>query len=322
MVKFMQDVKTNYLEAFYDCVDESNNVLYDAYHKSYFELIELTVQNILAGEVICDCDEETEKKLNEIYDKIANIDFTVEDVRKAMQAIILKGFKEMRMANGNTTPDTLGIFMAYLISKLCLDKKISILDPLCGTGNLLHTILNHMDKDCTVYACDHDLWMTKLTKMVSDLLSIDVEIFLQDTRNLHFAELDCIVFDMPNVEKEDKQEYFPYLSILHYSKMLKDNGCMIGIVSNDFFDYDKNQAFKKELLKDCSIVGLVELPDNIFVSKPKIILVIQKRIMEDKKNCFMVKLPSFTDVKEFNQSLMEIEAWFEKNNKYRNEEKV
>ena len=99
---------------------------------------------------------------------------------------------------------------------------------------------------------------------------------------------------------------------LFYKDMLKENGSMIGIVGNDFFDYDKNQEFKKQLLVDSSIIGLVELPDKMFVSKPKIILVIQKKVV-DKKNCFMVKLPSFTDVKEFNSVLMDIEAWFEKN---------
>ena len=78
----------------------------------------MTVQNILAGEVVCDCDEETKNKLNQIYDQLVGVDFTVEDVRKAMQAIFLKGFKEMRILNGNTTPDTLGIFIAYLIHKV------------------------------------------------------------------------------------------------------------------------------------------------------------------------------------------------------------
>lgn len=314
----MQDVKVDNLELFYDCVDESNNLLYEATHKNYFELIEMTVKNILASDVVCDCDEETTQRLNEIYDKIVDVDFSVEDVRKAMQAIILKGLKEMRMPNGNTTPDTLGIFITYLITKLTKQEKISILDPLCGTGNLLHTIANHLDKDCSLFACDHDVWMTKLTTMVSDLLSLHVEVFLQDTMNLHLKDLDFIVFDMPNVQKEESKEYFPYQAILHYASMLKENGSMIGIVSNDFFDYDKNQSFKKELMKDCSVIGLVELPDNLFVSKPKIILVIQKKVIEDKKNCFMVKLPSFTDVKEFNNSLRDIETWFEK---YNNNEK-
>ncbi len=315
----MQEMKTEHLELFYDCVDQSNDILYEAFHKSYFDLIEMTVQNILAGEVVCDCDEETKNKLNQIYDQLVGVDFTVEDVRKAMQAIFLKGFKEMRILNGNTTPDTLGIFIAYLITKLNANKKITILDPLCGTGNLLHTVINHLDKECTSFACDHDVWMTKLTKMVSDLLGIPVELYLQDTRNLSLKDMDCILFDMPNVILEEKKSYFPYEAILHYKEMLKSDGAMIAILGSDFFYYDKNQEFKKQLLQDCSIIGLIELPDSMFVAKPKIILVIQK-CMLDKKNCFMVKLPSFTDVKEFNKSLMEIEAWFEKNKNNRSEE--
>lgn len=315
----MQEMKTEHLELFYDCVDQSNDILYEAFHKSYFDLIEMTVQNILAGEVVCDCDEETKNKLNQIYDQLVGVDFTVEDVRKAMQAIFLKGFKEMRILNGNTTPDTLGIFIAYLITKLNANKKITILDPLCGTGNLLHTVINHLDKECTSFACDHDVWMTKLTKMVSDLLGIPVELYLQDTRNLSLKDMDCILFDMPNVILEEKKSYFPYEAILHYKEMLKPDGAMIAILGSDFFNYDKNQEFKKQLLQDCSIIGLIELPDSMFVAKPKIILVIQK-CMLDKKNCFMVKLPSSTDVKEFNKSLMEIEAWFENNKNNRSEE--
>lgn len=289
----MQEMKTEHLELFYDCVDQSNDILYEAFHKSYFDLIEMTVQNILAGEVVCDCDEETKNKLNQIYDQLVGVDFTVEDVRKAMQAIFLKGFKEMRILNGNTTPDTLGIFIAYLITKLNANKKITILDPLCGTGNLLHTVINHLDKECTSFACDHDVWMTKLTKMVSDLLGIPVELYLQDTRNLSLKDMDCILFDMPNVILEEKKSYFPYEAILHYKEMLKPDGAMIAILGSDFFNYDKNQEFKKQLLQDCSIIGLIELPDSMFVAKPKIILVIQK-CMLDKKNCFMVKLPSLS----------------------------
>ena len=161
--------------------------------------------------------------------------------------------------------------------------------------------------------------MTKLTKMVSDLLGIPVELYLQDTRNLSLKDMDCILFDMPNVILEEKKSYFPYEAILHYKEMLKPDGAMIAILGSDFFNYDKNQEFKKQLLQDCSIIGLIELPDSMFVAKPKIILVIQK-CMLDKKNCFMVKLPSFTDVKEFNKSLMEIEAWFENNKNNRSEE--
>ena len=312
----MQDVKLNNLELFYDCVDESNNFLYEVFRKPYFELIEMTVKNILAGEVLTEFEDPNDlKKLKKIYAKIKNVDFTVEDVRKAMQSIILRGFKEMRIPNGNTTPDTIGIFMAYLITKMCPNKEISIVDPLCGTGNLLFTIANYLDKETKLYACDNDLWMTKLTSLTSDLLGLNTEVFLQDSLELNLSGIDSLVFDMPHEELKDNK-YFPYEAILHYKNMLKDDGCMIGMVENDFFNYDKNQEFKKKLLEDMSIIGLTELPDEMFKAiKPKIILVLQKRKLRENTKCFMVKLPSFTNVNSFNEALLDIEAWFEKNNK-------
>lgn len=302
------------LELFYDCLDESNNFLYEVFHKPYFELIEMTVKNILAGEVLTEFeDEEKAEELKKIYDKIQDIDFSVEDVRKAMQSIILRGLKEMKIPNGNTTPDTLGILAAYLITKIHKDKKINIYDPLCGTGNLLFTVNNYLDKDCKLFACDDDLWMTKLTALTADLLSVDAEVFYQDTRSLALTGMDAIVFDMPHQEFVDGN-YFPYDAILHFSNELKEDGCMIGIVENDFFDYDANQEFKKELFKSMSILGLIELPDSMFnVGKPKLILVLQKKLLKDAK-CFMVKLPNFNDVKDFNEALIDIEAWFKKNN--------
>ena len=307
----MQDVKIDNLELFYDCVDESNNLLYEIFHRPYFELIEMTAQNILEGEVVTDVDEENRKKLKKIYNKLKNVDFSVEDVRKAMQSIILRGFKEMNIPNGQTTPDTIGIFITYLITKLCNNKEISIVDPLCGTGNLLLTIANHLDKKVNLFACDNDLWMTKLIKIQADLLNENIDIYYQDAMSLYLSGIDTVVFDMPHSIKSDNG-YFPYQAILHFADYVKDDGSMIGLVENDFFDYDKNQEFKKELLGKMSIIGIVELPDNMFkFSKPKIVLVLRKRV-EDKK-CFMVKLPSFSDVKEFNESLIEIEAWFEKN---------
>lgn len=316
----MEDVKIDNMELFYDCLDESINLLYEFYHKPYFDLLELSVNNILAGKVLNDIEPEDEQKLQAIYDKIANVDFNVEDVRKAMQAIVLKGFKEMRISNWNTTPDTLGIFFSYFVTKFFnKDKKLNILDPLCGTGNLLLTLANYLENESNLFACDNDLWMTKLTRMTADLLSHQVEIYLNDTMNLNLYGMDIIAFDMPKSEAPTKDnEYFPYKAMLKYVEMLNQDGVLLGIVENDFFDYDKNKAFKEELLKTSSIVGIVELPDSMFNSiKPKIILVIQKRKVLDRR-CFMVKLPSFKDVKLFNESLKQIEAWFNEN--YKNKE--
>lgn len=308
----MEKAPTDNLELFFDCLDESNNILYEAFekfHKAYFDLLFMTMENIIAGEIVCDCDEEAEKKLDDVYKRISGIEFSVEDVRKAVQAIVLKGFKEMRLPNGNTTPDTLGMLVAYLLNKLFGKDELVLLDPLCGTGNLLFTVANHMSNKMTLLACDHDPFMTKLTSLTAELLHQEIEILLQDTLNLSMNNIDAITFDLPNIV--DKENYEPYKWILHYSKLLNENGAIVAIVPGDFFDYDKKKEFRKELLKEMSILGFIELPDDMFLGKPKCMLVLQKVVLEDNK-CFMIKLPGFKDVKEFNNSLMEIEHWFDK----------
>ena len=307
----MQDIKENNLELFFDCVSESNNLLYEIFHKPYFELIEMTVNNILASDIVCDIENKEDiKKLKKIYKKIEGVNFSVEDVRKAMQSIILRGFKEMNIPNGNTTPDTLGIFINYLLNKVNNNYE-NVCDPLAGVGNLLLTISNMNQGKFNLFACDKDPDMVKLLKLQADLINTPVEIYLQDSLTLLLSNMDVITFDMPHSEYIN-DNYFPYDAILHYKNWLRDNGVLVGIVENDFFDYDKDHNFKKELLKDMTILGIVELPDNMFKSgKPKIILLMQK-IKKDNK-CFMVKLPSFTDVSNFNEELRKIEAWFENN---------
>ena len=307
----MKDVKMDNLELFYDVMTDSCEILYEATKKNYFDLIEESAKNILEGEIVSDIDDEYIKRLSPIYEKLEGIDFSLEDVRKAMQSVILRGFKENNMPNGYTTPDTIGIFFTYLISKLTNKDELNIIDPLCGVSNLLFTISNYFDKKLNLFACDNDSLMIRMTKVLSDLMNINTEIFYQDALSLNINNMDLVIADMPNCILENNK-FFPYEAILHFCSFLNDNGAIILMIQNDFFDYDKNQEFKKELLSKVSLVGLCELPDNMFaLGKPKSILVLQKKEIKDK--CFMVKLPSFTDVKEFNESLLSIEEWFEKN---------
>lgn len=303
---------TDNLEVFYDVFDESCSFLYEKMHKKYLELIILTANNILAGEVLNDLDKEDIDKLNAIYEPLVDKDFTVEEIRKAMQAQILKGIKEMNFQNGLTTPDSIGLLIAYLISRLSKAKELNICDPLIGSGNMLYTISNHLTVNLNLFGCDHNEYMIRIAKVFADLLETNIELHLEDTANLHLNNMDFVVFDLPNVIKDKEKDYLPYKWILHYVDMLKDNGYIIGVVGNDFFDYDKDKAFKKELLQQASIIGLIELPENMFVSKPKSIIIINKKIWENKK-CFMTKLPSLSDVKAFNNELGKLQLWLDEN---------
>lgn len=301
---------TDNLEVFYDVFDESCSFLYEKLHKNYIELIILTAKNILAGEVLNDLDKEDVDKLSNIYKPLYDKDFTTEEIRKAMQAQILKGIKEMNFQNGLTTPDTIGMLMSYFISKLTKSKTLNICDPLIGSGNMLFTISNYLTINLNLYGCDHNEYMIKICKVFADLIETNVELHLEDTLNFRCSNMDFVVFDMPNVIK-NKEDYLPYKWILHYLDMLNDNGYIIGLINNDFFDYDHDKAFKKELITKGSIIGLIELPDNMFVSKPKSLIILSKKIYKDKK-CFMAKLSNFSDVRTFNNELMKIDDYLDK----------
>lgn len=301
------------LELFYDVLDESINFLYEKTHLKYMELLLMSANNILAAEVIKELDDiEDTKKLTKIYERLTDVDFSVEDIRKALQAIILKGFKESRIPNGQTTPDTIGMFMAYLISRFDDSKgQLKILDPLIGTGNLTFSIANHLENEVLLYGIDNDELMINLSKISSELLQQPLELFFQDTLGLNLKDMDYVVFDCPHCE-EVLGKYFPYQLIQTHVNSLKDNGYMIGVIPNDFFDYDKSQEFKKSILDILSILAIIELPGSMFVGQSKSILVM-KRAIFDRKKCLMVKLPSFSEPKELNKSLVQIEEWFENN---------
>ncbi len=307
-------MEDNNLELFYDVVEESINIIYEQNHKNYFEMLLETFDNIIACEVLGDYDENATRKLLELYEKLSSIDFSVEDVRKAIQALVLKGFKETNMPNIQT-PDTLGFLIAYLISRFISvnDKEIKVLDPICGTGNLIFSLSNHLKSEVKLFGIEHNELMVNIVKATSNLLDTNVELYFQDTFNVNVFNMDFVVFDSPICEVKDGS-YFLYDLILHHSKSIKDKGYMIGIIPDDFFDFDKEAKFKKQLLETMTIIGLIELPSDFFINQPKSIVVLKKEVIVDKK-CLMVKLPSFNNIKEFNNSLLEIEKWFEKNNK-------
>ncbi|MGM9971814.1 MAG: class I SAM-dependent methyltransferase [Anaeroplasmataceae bacterium] len=303
-------MEDNKLELFFDVLEKTIEILYEETHKSYFDLYFETVNNILAGEVLGDYDEEVTQKLLRLYSKLSDVDFTPEDIRKALQAIIIRGFKETNSVN-DVTPDTIGFLVAYLISRFNKDaKKVSILDPICGCGNLLFSVENHLNFECELYAIDHSDLKIKLCQSMANLMNTNVELYLQDTLNIKMKDMDFLIFDTPN-DNFDKT-YFPYDLVLNHKESLKDNGIMIGIVPNDFFMYDNEGSFKNELMQDTMVYGIIELPDDFFISQPKSIVIFKKCPKTDKK-CMMIKLPSFDDVKLFNSALTEIEAWFEKN---------
>jgi site-specific DNA-methyltransferase (adenine-specific) len=69
-------------------------------------------------------------------------------IRKAFQLAILKGQKDIPHPNRQMTPDTIGLFIGYLVNKFMERKKgLTLFDPAVGTGNLLLAVLNQLAEE-------------------------------------------------------------------------------------------------------------------------------------------------------------------------------
>ena len=312
--KMAKDENTSPMELVYDVISDSMEFLFDRVKGDYFTLYGLTVKNILANEILQDdFSDDDKKRLLNIYNRLNGVDISTEDIRKAVQSLMLKGLQESKISNGSITPDTIGMLYAYFISKFePKEKEIKILDPLAGFGNLLFTLENHLNLKLDLYAVEHNQALVNTMKLNASLMETDINIYFQNTFNSSFDHnMDYIVTDFDYYDLTE-EGYFPYNVILHHMDSLKDNGVMMCCVPDDFFNYDAEQGFKKALLEKGSIIGLIDLPDEMFKRDKKSILLIKKGNFDQKK-CLLVKLPSFDDPKEFNNSLVKIEMWFEEN---------
>jgi len=311
---------TNF-DLFYDVLDDSIVALYKIKHDNFFNLLIQTGNNIIASEVLnSDCSDEQREELEKIYSRLEGVDFNVETVRQAFQAMSLRAFKETNLKLGEVTPDTLGIFFSYLVSKLKKDaKKLTILDPVVGTGNLLYSLANSLDMELKLYGIDNVREVLEIANVLGNLLNYDVEMFNQDTLTHPFSDIDIVVADLPDYYAKDyDNRYFPHLCVLEHLSSLKEDGYMIALVPNDFFEKDQDKFFKERLKGNGSVLGVLQLPLEMFKENPKSIVIFSKKEVESKK-CLLVDLPSFTDFNKLNRSLVEIENWFDKNIYYKEE---
>ena len=80
-----------------------------------------------------------------------------EDIRKAIQLVLLKAMKSSVQMNHQMTPDAIGLFMSYLAEKWMDGRKeITVLDPVVGTGNLLYTVLHRLPAVGEAYGIEVD----------------------------------------------------------------------------------------------------------------------------------------------------------------------
>ncbi len=301
------------IEKFYDYFDSIANLLYSNYKLGYLEGMNEAFNFLLDDEFEGEYSLEDMAILKETKQSINDVTFEREEIRKGVQLGLLKGYKHQYSSNELLTPDTIGIFIGYLIEKLYKDEDLkTIIDPLMGTGNLVFTILNHLNKKTKIFGLDNDLLKCKISRNVSDLLEYDNEMFYQDTLTYFDQGFDLVVTDLP--VSEDDNEYFPYKVINHHLDSLKDGKYLFAIIENDFFEKKDSKIFKEEIDKKAYIFGLIKLSESLFKNNPKSILILRKfgESIQKPVNFLLIDLPSFNDLDNLDKTISQIDLWFEK----------
>lgn len=303
-------VNKKQIESFYDYFDEVADILYHNYQKAYIEGMNEAFNFLLDETFEDEYSSEDIEKITILKEQLEGTKFDREEIRKAVQLGMLKGYKHTFSSNSLITPDTIGIFIGYLLQKLYKSKNInSVLDPLIGSGNLVYTVLNHLQSDAKVFGVDNDITKCNLARNLGDLMDYENEMFFQETFTYMDQGFDLVLTDMPISEDIP---YFPYQVINHYIEALNPGGFMLSIIENDFFEKKGNDIFKQEIDKKGSIFGLIKLSESLFKSNPKSILIIRrnKEDIKPSKDFLLVDLPSFNELEDFNETIKKIDAWF------------
>lgn len=301
------------IEIVFDALNESAMLLFEKNKTPYLKGLVFTCESILSQEIDIDVTDEDRQVLLDHIHRIGNISFDKEEIRKALQLCILKGYKLSKRSNQDITPDTIGIFTAYLVDKLFEpNREIIILDPLVGTGNLLTTIGNHLKRKTMLIGIENQPEQYGLARVMLDMMDYGDEVYFQDSLIFWNLEADLIVCDFSYDEELDGH-YFPYEVIRHHRYNLKPEGYFVGVIYNDFFDKSESETFRKELLVHFDILGLIKLPDSLFKSIGKSIILFQKKGEEtsEEKQFLLADIPSFEEEAPFQKALLKINQWFE-----------
>ena len=326
-------MKFESIEQAFQLFEQTSNVIGQECNCTYLEALAETADNIFHHSILQEeLSEMTKKRLLKQYDQVDFSQLDEETTRKAFQLAILKGMKENTQPNHQMTPDTIGLFISYLVRKFMGEKKqFRLFDPSIGTGNLVFTIMQQLkDYDIHAIGIDIDDVLVKLAYSGANLLQQPLELYTGDSlKPLFIDPVEMVVSDLPigyypdderasefEVCASDSEEhtYAHHLLIEQSIRHLADGGYGIYIVPNSLFESAQSVLLNQYLKQATFIQGLVALPLNLFKNEAaaKSVLIVQKKKegIQQPKQALLAQLPHFSNAKAMNQMLQQMDEWF------------
>lgn len=262
------------VDLFYDLFDEAAMLHYLTLELKYLDAFIKVSEGILWGELDRRLDEEKQEKLKKIYEKISACDFCNEEIRLALELLLVKGFKHENLSLDLMTPDSINYLFVRIISRLFPEGRIAILDTALGTGNLLSAVHNNLKNETVLCGIERDERLTRIACLAADLQGTEVTVYCQDALLDVYEVADVVIGDIDSyylaeglpLEDELYQRgvrYFPYLLLHKRLKNIRPGGYFIYLVDNDIFQKPKGEILKALLEKEARLPGLILLPKTI-----------------------------------------------------------
>lgn len=325
-------MKISPVEQLFTLFNETALVLQEELSCTYLEALAETGENLFHGSVLQDeVSEITEKRLEKLYKEIHLDNFSKEEIRKAYQLVILKGMKENVQPNHQMTPDSVGMLISYVVDKFMQQPSFRLLDPAVGTGNLLTTVLNQLEKNVQSVGIDIDDLLIKLAYVNANLQEHPIELFNQDSLEPLFIDpVDAVIADLPvgfypnDVRALDYQlkaveghSYAHHLFIEQSVRHTSPGGYLFFIIPNGLFESDQAQQLREYFKEEIIVQGVLQLPISMFKNKnaAKSILVLQKKGegIVAPKQALLASLPNLSSAVEMDNILKKIDKWFQDN---------
>ena len=321
------------VEELFTVFSETATVLQEEMECSYLEALAATGENIFQGAILqTDISEYGVKRLKKSYESISLDKYSKEEIRKSFQLAILKGMQENIQPNHQMTPDSIGMFIGYLVQKLYKRKEMRLLDPAVGTGNLLTTVMNQQpEKRIEAYGVEVDDLLLKLGFVNANLQEQPIQFYNQDSLSKLFIDpVDVVVSDLPIgyypndigaseyiLKADNGHSYAHHLFIEQSINHLKDGGYLFCMIPNNLFESEQADKLHQFFKENVHIQGIMQLPLTLFknTQAAKSILVVQKKGegIKAPKQVLLANVPSLSNMGKMEKILADIEKWVKDN---------
>lgn len=324
------------LEIYFTKIDEATIAVEQHKQEPYLDSLSLVFDWLIFKDIPEEEDEILLQKLKTLLEGVQIEKLAKDQVKKLTELLLLKGMRDSVQAQHLLTPESIGLFVSYLVNKF-YDKKepLRIFDPVCGTANLLTTVINEYEGEVEAFGSEIDPTLLRLAVNQANLLKNKIEFFHQDSlRPFLLDPVDLVIADLPvgyypddivansyELEAEEGHSYAHHLLIEQSLNYTKDGGYLIFLIPDFLFESEQAEQLNKYLHEHAHIIGVLRLPEDAFKSKDhvKSIFVLQKKGegTVSPKQPLLAMLPSLSNSSAMESILAQMNDWFKtyKNNK-------